>query len=81
MPDGVGANRDEIHRAIEALTPGELLKLKRFAVWKIRGLGRARCGRTWEDLLGEAKLSTLEGAANNGDGRLWRRNVNLLRTL
>jgi len=59
MPDGMGANRDEIHRAIEALTPGELLKLKCFAVWRIRGLGRASCGRTWEDLFGEAKLATL----------------------
>jgi hypothetical protein len=78
MQDGTSANRDEFLRAIEALTPGELLKLKHFAVWRMRGLGRAGCGRTWEDLLGEAKLATLKGATNNGGGRQWKRNVNLI---
>jgi hypothetical protein len=33
MPDGTAANRDEIDRAIEALTLGQLLKLKHFAAW------------------------------------------------
>jgi hypothetical protein len=78
MPDGTGANRDQVHRAIEELTLGELLKLKHFAAWRMRGLGRAGCGRTWEDLLGEAKLSTLEGAANNASGRRWNGNVDLV---
>jgi hypothetical protein len=78
MPDGTGATRDELYRAIEALTPGELLKLKYFAAWRVRGLGRASGGRTWEDLLSEAQLSTLEGAANNGTGRRWNRNVCLV---
>jgi len=81
MPDGTAANRDEIDRAIDALTPGELLKLKHFSAWRIRGLGRASSGRTWEDLLGEARLAMLEGATNNGRGRLWRRNVDLVRHL
>lgn len=76
MPDGTVANRDEVNRAIEALTPGELLKLKHFAAYRTRGLGRAACGRTWEDLLGEAKLAILLGAANNGSGRHWKGNVN-----
>jgi len=79
MPDGTGANRDEIYRAIETLTPGELLKLKRFSVWRMQGLGRANCGRTWEDLLGAANLATLQGAAsNNGTGRRWNGNVDLV---
>ena len=78
MPDGTGPNRDEIHRAMEALTLGELLKLRHFAAWRIRGLGRAGCGRTWEDLLGAANLSILEGAANNGSGRRWKGNVDLV---
>jgi len=43
----------------------------------MRGLGRACCGRTWEDLLSEAKLSTLEGAAGHA-GRCWNRNVDLV---
>ncbi len=78
MPDGTGANREEIHRAIEALTPGELLKLKRFSVWRMRGLGRASCGRTWDDLIGEARLAFLRGAANNGTGRNWKADVALV---
>src|SRR5579864_8087594 len=69
MAEGTGANRREIHRAIKALTPGELLKLKHFAVFRMRGLGRAASGRTCEDLLSEARLAFLEGAASNGSGR------------
>ena len=78
MADGTGVTQDEIHRAIEALTLGELLKLRHFAAWRIRGLGRAGCGRTWEDLLGAANLSILEGAANNGSGRRWKGTVDLV---
>lgn len=79
MPDGTGANRDEIYLAIEALTPGELLKLKRFSVWRMQGIGRANRGRTWEDLFGDANLVTLQGAAsNNGTRRHWNENVELV---
>jgi hypothetical protein len=78
MSDGTGANRDEIDRVIAALTDGELLKLRHFAAFRVRGLGRASCGRTWEDLLGEAKLATLKGAANNGTGRRWKGDVDLV---
>lgn len=77
MPDETGANRDEIARAIETLTAGELLKLKSSAVYRVRGLGRAACGRTDEDLLGEAWLAVLSGAANNGSGRHWKGNIDL----
>jgi len=77
MPDRAGATRDEFYQAVEALTPGELLKLKHFAAWRVRGLARASCGRTWEDLLSEANLSILEGVANNGSGRSWNKNVDL----
>jgi hypothetical protein len=78
MPDGTRASRDEVVRAIDALTHAELLMLKHFAIWRVRGLGRASCGRTWEDLLGEAKVSTWEGAANNGKGRRWNKDVDFV---
>ena len=78
MPDGTGATGDEVKRAIEALTPAQLLRLKHFAVWRLYGLGRAGWGRTWEDLLSEAMLSTLEGAADNGSGRRWNKNVDFV---
>jgi len=81
MPDGTSANRDEIHWALEALTPGELLKLKQFSAWRMRALGRAACGRTWEDLLSEAKLAILKGVANNGSGRRWKAGVDLVTQL
>ena len=81
MPDGTGANRDEIQRAIEALTAAELLRLKHFAAWRMRALGRAACGRTWEDLLSEAKLAILKGAANNGSGRRWKESLDLVTQL
>jgi len=74
---GTGATKDEVFAAIESLTPGELLKLKNFAAWRIRGLGRACCGRTWEDLLSDAKLSTLQGAVGHA-GRRWNRSVDLV---
>ena len=44
MPDRAGATKDEVYRAIEALTLGERLKLKHFVAWGVRGLGRASCG-------------------------------------
>jgi len=81
MPDRAGATRDEFYQAVEALTPGELLKLNNFAAYRVRGLGRSACGRTWEDLLSEAMLKILEGTANNGSGRLWNRNVDLVTLL
>ena len=78
MPDGTGATGAEVNRAIEALTCAELLKLKHYSVWRLTCLGRASRGHTWEDLLSEAKLSTLEGATNNGSGRRWNQNVDFV---
>jgi len=77
MPCGTVVTREQVYRAIQALTPGELVKLKHFAAWRVRGLARASCGRTGEDLLSEANLSILEGVANNGSGRSWNKNVDL----
>jgi hypothetical protein len=78
MPERTGPTGDEVNRAIEALTCAELLRLKHYAVWRVCGLGRAGRVYSWEDLLSEAKLSTLEGAANNGGGRRWHQNVDLV---
>lgn len=44
------------------------------------GFGQAGRGHTPVDLLGEAMLAVLEGAANNGSGR-WNQNVNLVTCL
>jgi hypothetical protein len=53
--------RIEIDRAIKTLTSSDLLRLQRFAKFRVRGLGRAASGRDWEDLLGEALYRTLKG--------------------
>ena len=68
----------EVDRAIEALTSSELLRLQQFADFRIRGLGRAARGRSWEDLLQEAELRTLIGADAIGKGRHWNKNVDFV---
>jgi CheY-like chemotaxis protein len=71
----------EVERRIEMLTIPELLKLRRFGDFRVRGIGRAARGRTGEDLLGEAILRTLIGAENTQKGRHWNRDVDFLRHL
>jgi CheY-like chemotaxis protein len=71
----------EVDRAIEALTSSELLRLQRFADFRVRGLGRAARGRTWEDLLGEAQLRTLIGTEATQMGRRWNKNVDFVQHL
>ncbi len=71
----------EIDRAIKALTSSELLRLQRFAKFRVRGLGRAASGRDWEDLLGEALYRTLMGAEDTQNGRHWNRKVTFVQHL
>jgi CheY-like chemotaxis protein len=71
----------EVQRAIEALTSSELLRLRQFAEFRIRGLGRTARGRTWEDLLGDALLRTLIGAEDTNKGRHWNKDVDFVRHL
>ena len=62
------ATRDEIDQAIEALVPAQLVKLKKYAGWRIRGLGRASLGRDGDLLLQDALTSTIVGAEGSGEG-------------
>jgi CheY-like chemotaxis protein len=71
-------DRIEVERAIETLTTAQLLRLRKFADFRVRGLGRAARGRTGEDLLGDALRSTLEGTRQNGEGRRWNRDVDFV---
>lgn len=68
----------EVDRAMEALTPSELVRLQRFADYRVQGLGRAACGRTGEDLLSEAQLRTLIGAGATRQGRHWNKHVDFV---
>jgi CheY-like chemotaxis protein len=68
----------EVDRAMDALTPSDLLRLQRFANYRIQGLGRAALGRDGGDLLGQAMLRTLIGAGSTKEGRHWNRHVDLV---
>lgn len=71
----------EVDRAIKALTSSELLRLQKFAKFRLRGLGRAARGRDWEDLLEEALYRTLIGAQDAQNGRHWNKKVNFVQHL
>ena len=73
--------RIEIDRAIKALTSSELLRLQKFAKFRVRGLGRAASGRDWEDLLAEALHRTLIGTEDRQSGRHWNRKVGFVQHL
>jgi hypothetical protein len=68
------ATKDEIEQAYEMLTPAERRALRNFADCRVRLLGRASCGRTWEDLFQDVLVSTFTGAENTGAGRHWNKN-------
>ncbi len=65
----------EVDRAIEALTSSEVVRLQKFADFRVRGLGRGARGRTGTDLLGEAVLRTLIGAEDTQRGRHWKEGI------
>jgi hypothetical protein len=61
IPEETAATPAEIYQAIDALRPAELLRLKKYAQFRIKGLGRASQGRNDHDLLYEALNGTLAG--------------------
>lgn len=81
IPEELAATREEIDRAIETLTGAQLLRLHKFAAWRIRGLGRASPWHEVDELLNEAMASTLAGAENPGAGRHWNKKVDFVKHL
>lgn len=55
------ASQAEILAALEALEPPDLLRLRSYARYRVRGLGWCARGRSHEDLLSEAFTATLAG--------------------
>lgn len=74
IPAQSAATMDDVARAVESLSSTDLRRLKRFAEYFVRGLGRAAAGRTAKDLLQEAFASTAIGAAGGDKGRRWETN-------
>jgi DNA-directed RNA polymerase specialized sigma24 family protein len=68
-------SNDRIWEAAYALTQEQLVRLKEFAQWRMRVVGRKALGRNAEDLVSEALVSTLEGR------RVWNEEVDFYRHL
>ena len=68
------ATREEVDREITALTTAQLLKLRKYADWRVC-LSRGTDHRTGEDLLQEALCLTFEGAEGSGTGKRWNKRV------
>jgi hypothetical protein len=64
----------EVIAAIESLSAEQYRRLKNYARFRVRGLGRAAMGRTFECLLNDAVASTLQGAEDGAKGRKWAKN-------
>jgi DNA-directed RNA polymerase specialized sigma24 family protein len=62
--------RESVWEAAGLLSTAELVQLKKFARWRIMGLGRKARGRDAEDLIREALIATAEGR------RVWNKEVN-----
>jgi RNA polymerase sigma-70 factor (ECF subfamily) len=67
---------DEVRVALDALSDADLVRLEKYARYRIRGLGRKARGRDHEDLLGEAVQDTLEPGK-----RKWNKRVSFARHL
>jgi hypothetical protein len=61
IPIENAASIDEINAAIESLTSAQLKRLERNARWRVKGLGRKKAGRNWEELLQETVTSFCSG--------------------
>lgn len=61
------ATTDEIASAIEALTPGELIRIRKFAYRRYWTLGRRGAGLSPEDLIQDSMMAILDGR------RKWRK--------
>jgi hypothetical protein len=68
------ATREEVDRAIEALSKAELLRLRKFAD-RQANLFRGADDRTGDDLLQEALRSTFQRAEDGQNGRRWNKRV------
>ena len=76
VPEERAATPDEVRAALDALGEADLVRLEKFARYRIRGLGRKAKGRDHDDLLGEGIQDTLDQAK-----RKWNKDVSFVRHL
>jgi DNA-directed RNA polymerase specialized sigma24 family protein len=70
VADENAAAPGEVRMALDALGEADLLRLERYARYRIRGLGRKAVGRDHDDLLGQAIQHTLDP-----ERRRWNKKV------
>src|SRR5579859_7530739 len=75
------ATRQEIDEAINSLSAEDLVRLKRFAEWRVRGIGRGSSERGADELLQDAVMATLAGCEGNRRGRRWNMRVDFVKHL
>jgi hypothetical protein len=76
VPEDRRATPDEVRAALEGLTDADLVRLEKYARYRVRGLGRKAKGREQDDLLGEAVQDTLDPVK-----RSWNKDVTFVRHL
>src|SRR4030095_8155185 len=64
------ATTDEIESAIQALKPGELVRIRKFAYRRYWTLGRRGAGMSPEDLIQDAMMAILDGRRKWLKGRV-----------
>lgn len=60
VPEDSAATPEEVRAAVEALSEADLLRLEKFARYRVKSLGRMALGRDHNDLLGDAIADTLD---------------------
>jgi len=73
VPEHRAAAPDEVRAHLEVLRVADLVRLEKYARYRIRGLGRKAAGRDHDDLLGEAIQDTLDP-----EKRRWNRDASLV---
>jgi len=76
VADERAATPDEVRMALDALGEADLLRLEKYARYRIGGLGRKAVGRDHDDLLGQAIQDTLDP-----EKRRWNKKVSFVRYL
>ncbi len=74
MPAESTATYEEVRAAIEAFSDADLLRLEKFARYRVKGLGRMALGRDHHDLLEDAIADTLDPTK-----RRWNKAVSFVR--
>ncbi|HEX5370572.1 MAG TPA: hypothetical protein VFY10_14250 [Dehalococcoidia bacterium] len=72
LAEPMPATREEVEKALEALTDVQLVRLEKVSAFRHRSLGTRGAGRNEGDLLADAIIAVLEGR------RKWKTNIDFM---